>query len=118
LSRWIWVGFSLGGFLLALRGIRQGHIRELSVQNSRAPEQANLAVHWQYTAGQRPLSLIIDIVGANGVGGSLTTTGQRSRGEIPLAGPLMDPYQATVTLTYRRFGVVRTATQQFTGNHT
>jgi hypothetical protein len=76
-----------------------------------APPVAHVAL--AYGQGARPISVIIDVCGQNGEGGSATLAGERQYAEIPLYGAADGRYTLMVTATYRIFGRSYTAIQAF-----
>lgn len=66
-----------------------------------------------YGQGARPISVIIDVCGQNGEGGSATLAGERQYAEIPLHGAVDGRYHLIVTATYRILGRSHTVAQAF-----
>ena len=67
-----------------------------------------------YGPGMRPISIIIDVTGADCTG-SITLDGVTLYADIPLIGTANGPLRVATTITQQRYGIVSRQTQQFSG---
>lgn len=68
-----------------------------------------------YGRGVPPATLIVDVYGSDGSGGSATIDGRQLFAEVPIAGTLSGEYHVTTTAAYRVLGVLRTSVREFVG---
>lgn len=99
--------------LVALVGLIYRQTRCAVVQHIRICDQRDAApaealVEWDFSAGQRPLSLIIDLESESGVSGSLTCDGDQTVAWLPLPAQFTGHYTLTTTATYRIYGFPKT----------
>jgi hypothetical protein len=75
------------------------------------PPVASIAL--RYGHGLPPISVIVDVQGRGGNGGSATIDGLQRFVEIPIVGPPDDSYRVTATVTYQLLGRLWTRISEF-----
>jgi|HigsolmetaAR206D_1030411.scaffolds.fasta_scaffold10105_3 hypothetical protein len=101
--------------LVALLGMLYRQTRCAAVQHIRVCDQREAApaealLEWDFSPGQRPLSLIIDLESESGVAGSLTCDGDQTVAWLPLPAQFKGRYTLTTTATYRIYGFPKVIT--------
>lgn len=109
------VGLLIGGALLLRRNL-PARLTRAAIGELRAQPPVTARLEWGYSAGIRPISLIIDLEGPQATSGSLTVAGRQTSGELPLAAAFSGPYRLNATATYRLLGIVRRTSTTFSGN--
>jgi hypothetical protein len=111
---YVWGGILglLAGSMLALvtRPARLLNARVTAVTPG-VPPIASVAL--TYGFGAAPVSVIVDVLGRDGSGGSATIEGGQVFQEVPINGALDGEYRITTTAFYRILGKLRIDVRQF-----
>ncbi len=93
--------------------VRPARLRSASVTAVApgTPPVASIAL--RYDHGLPPISVIVDVQGRSGNGGSTTIDGLQRFVEIPIAGPPDNSYRVTATATYQLLGRLWTRISEF-----
>jgi hypothetical protein len=110
--------FIRGAALGILTGVlayftRPARLRSASVTAVAPGTPPVASVALRYGHGLPPISVIVDIQGRGGNGGSATIDGLQRFVEIPIAGPPDDSYHVTATATYQLLGRLWTHITEF-----
>lgn len=101
----------LGGLALQTRPARLRSARVTAVTPG-TPPIASVAL--TYGSGTAPVSVIVDVRGRDGNGGSATIDGQQRFVELPLVRAPQSGYAVVATAFYRVFGMLWVSTREFT----
>ena len=103
----------LGGALAALRPalVLAAKVTAVTPGN---PSTASVVL--SYGSGTTPTSVIVDVYGQDGSGGSATVKGEQMFLEVPIFGVLGGEYRITTTASYRLLGLLWTSVREFTGS--
>lgn len=104
----------MGAALTALAGVVYRQTRCAALQHMHIRDlrdgPAEALVEWDFGPGQRPLSLIIDLVSDSGVRASLTIDGEQTSAWLPIDQQFSGRYSITSTATYRIYGFPKSFT--------
>ncbi len=103
----------LWGATLAYLMLRPARIRAARVTSLSRDDPCYAYVMWSYSAGKRPVSVVIDLIAGNGTCGSLTTDGETVSARIPMSARFRDTYTLDFTATFRILGFYRTRSWTF-----
>ncbi len=105
----------LVGAVLAYLRLRPASVRQARISSIYQDGFWYVHVMWLYTSGRHPVNVVVDLLAANGVHGSLTVPEEITSGKVPLSAHFNGAYRLTLTATYRTCGQLRPATWSFTG---